>query len=122
MALAMAIGAGTMLRADDSMPNTNEVGQNITQADCVRVWYLQNYTEAMRDPDAMGVDAILKAKDMIHGQNADQQAEFFTKAMYETKSRAVARACRMQLYEIYKNNRPEKAMEQLQSLITEQPQ
>jgi hypothetical protein len=120
--LLVAIGAGTMLRADDSMPASVESAKDITQADCNYVWYMQNYTELARDQDAMGVQAVLKARDMIKSQNPDQQAEFFTKMLYDTKSRAVGRTCRMQLFEIYRTGRPDKAMEQLQALITEQPQ
>ncbi|MDP9173908.1 MAG: hypothetical protein M3O30_08590 [Planctomycetota bacterium] len=119
--LVIAGIACTLLRADDSIQTTPDGGRDV-QAACTYLWYIENYTEIANSPDAMGVQAVLKATDMIKGENAEQQAEFFTKAMYNTKSHAVARICHMQLYELYKTSHPDKAMEQLQMLITEQPQ
>jgi len=72
----------------------------------------------------MGVAAVGKAAEMLKadGQTPEQQVEFFTKVLYMTKSHAVERTVRMQLVELYKQTgQDDKAMEQLQELMTEQP-
>jgi hypothetical protein len=120
--LVLAIGGSAMLRADDAPPPMNaEVPKNF-QATSDYIWYIAHYSEVAKDPEAMGVAAVGQAHDMLKSQGANAEIDFFMKMIYQTKSHAVERAIRVQLAQIYKDNgRPEKAMEQLQTLMTEAP-
>ncbi|MGA2585166.1 MAG: hypothetical protein ABSG31_17990 [Tepidisphaeraceae bacterium] len=123
IALGLAAGGATMLRADDSTPPPSDAPPT-ADGTAAYVWYIEHYTYIAKDPEAMGVAAVGKAAEMLKadGQTPEQQVEFFTKVLYMTKSHAVERTVRMQLVELYKQTgQDDKAMEQLQELMTEQP-
>jgi hypothetical protein len=122
----LAIGAAAMLRADDTpapvMPASPGDSAATLQAMSNYAWFMEHYSSIAKDSDAMGITAVFAADDMMRAQGPEAEADFFNKMLFETKSRAVQRAVRMKLVDIYKTlNRPDRAMEQLQAIMTEQP-
>ncbi len=125
IAALVALSAATLLRADDAgAPANMPSGPDPATLQGMNnyTWFIEHYSSVAKDSDAMGVAAVFEASDMMRGSNLDQQADFFNKMLFETHSRAVQRAVRMKLVEIYRGmSRPDQAMQQLQALITEQP-
>jgi len=118
--LAAAIGFCALLRADDLAtppvaPPTRNLGDMYTYVKLV-----ERYALIAKDPDAAGVAAVLQANQLLEGKDPNVVLGYFQKILYETKSRAVQRAIRMQLAEQYKTlGQTDHAMEQLQALMTE---
>jgi hypothetical protein len=128
------VGAAGFLRADDaqspppspqlssSLPQMPADGANLADANA-RIWYWVQYSSQAKDPESMGIIAVFEAADLVKDQNPDAQADFFKKVLYDAHSRGVQRAVRMKLAQIYKDSgRNDLALEQLQALMTEQPQ
>jgi hypothetical protein len=120
VALAMAIGG--MLKADDSMPppaggpTTNDAWQ---AADGY-IWGVEHTAEIAKDPDSTGVKAVIEADHLLKSRDPQVALDFFNKALFDTKSRAVQREIRFTLYKLYEQaGQHDKALDQLQQLIVE---
>jgi hypothetical protein len=129
--VALLISAAGFLRADDAQlpqspptlpAQTPSDGANLADANA-RIWYWVQYSSQAKDPESMGIIAVYEAADLVKDQTPDAQADFFKKVLYDAHSRGVQRAVRMKLAQIYKETgRNDLALEQLQALMTEQPQ
>jgi hypothetical protein len=116
------LGMCTFLRADDTLPPiTDQVPKDIDTMNGY-VWYIEHYTEIAKDPDAAGIVAVMRATELLKDRGVEVQAEFLEKMLNTTRSRAVQRAIQLQLADMLKTSQPDKAMEELQQIITEQPQ
>ena len=74
-----------------------------------------------KDPETSGVRAVIEAKDLLKSKEPQVAIDFFTKALYDTKSRTVQREIRVTLYQLYKDQgQTDKALDQLQQLIVGQ--
>jgi hypothetical protein len=77
------------------------------------------YGKLAADPEATGVAAVVSAGDILRKSGPQAAIDFFTKTLPDVKFDAVKRAIRLQLVDLYKaNNQQDKALEQLQVLIT----
>jgi hypothetical protein len=84
---------------------------------------VDRYASLARDPVAAAVAAVLSANEILKPRGADAAVEYFTKLLPDVKNLAVQRAIKIQLADLYKNSgQHDKALEQLQSLITAVPQ
>jgi lipopolysaccharide biosynthesis regulator YciM len=118
--LIFSVGMGKWVWADEGAP---VVTSNIGDLSA-RGWFIQQEATIAKDPEAMGIYAVQKAVELMQDQNqtVDQQSDALQKMLYDTKSHAVAREIRLRLIELYrKAGRADKAMEQIQALVTEQP-
>lgn len=80
---------------------------------------VDSYSKLARDPDASGVAAVVSAADVLRSKGPQAAIDFFNKMLPDVKSDTVRRAIRLQLIDLYKaSNQPDKALEQLQTLIT----
>lgn len=118
--IALTAGVCTLLRADDNSPPANPPQTDAWQSRGSYAWALGQYSNVAKDPEAMAIAAVYGADDLMQTQTPQQQADYFNKLLFNTKSRAVQRAIRMRLVKIYKDsNRPDEALDQLQELINE---
>ena len=116
------LGAGLCaLRGDDtSPPAAPQSASDYYQTADAYVWYVEHTAALDKDIDAAGVAAVLKSEDLLKSKDPQSAADFYLKVVYDAKSHAVVRAARMELYEVYKSmGQPEKALEQLQLVMTE---
>jgi hypothetical protein len=71
--------------------------------------------------DSSGVQAVLLARELLKSRDPQVSLDFFNKALYDVKNRAVQRQIRMELYELYKDQGlTDKALDQLQQLMMDQ--
>jgi hypothetical protein len=120
MTIALTASVCTFLRADDSPPAMNTPTTEPWQTNATSVWVVEHYTAIAKDPEAMGIAAVRMAEDVMRDQPAEAQAEYFKKLLFDAKSRAVQRAIRMKLAQIYQtSNRNSEALEQLQILMND---
>jgi len=83
---------------------------------------IDRFSAIAQDPASSGVAAVLSAGEIFRNRSHEEAINFYIKLLPETKNEAVQRAIRIQLAELYKNtNQPEKALEQLRTLITSAP-
>jgi predicted negative regulator of RcsB-dependent stress response len=83
---------------------------------------IDRFSAIAQDPASSGVAAVLSAGEIFRSRSAEEAINFYNKILPETKNEAVQRAIRIQLAELYKNtNQPDKALEQLRTLITSAP-
>jgi len=77
------------------------------------------YRKLASDPEASGVAAVVSAADILRKGGPQEAINYFTKVLPDVKQDAVRRAIRLQLIDLYKAaNQPDKALEQLNVLIT----
>jgi hypothetical protein len=108
------------LRADDSAPPAAQTASDYYTTADAYVWFVEHTAALDKDIDAAGVAAVLKSEDLLKSKDPQAAADFYLKVVYDAKSHAVVRAARMELYEVYKSmGQPEKALEQLQLVMTE---
>jgi hypothetical protein len=120
VALIVGLGAGRWLLADENtgMP----AGGNGWAEMNNRVWYIEQEASIAKDPEAMGIYAVQKASELMEDQPLESQTDFFQKMLFDAKSHGAQREIRMKLVELYKRgNRMDKAMEQIEALVTETP-
>ncbi len=118
--VALAVCVCGLLRADDSPPPVAGQGSSYTDA-AAYLWWVEHMAAVAKDPEASGVQAVFEAKDLLRNKEPQVAIDFFTKALYDTKSRAVQREIRMTLYWLYKGQgQNDKALDQLQQLIVGQ--
>jgi hypothetical protein len=80
------------------------------------------YSRLSRDPTAAGVAAVVTAGEILRARGADPAIAYFNKVLPDVKNESVQRAIRLQLVELYKmSGQQDKALEQLQSLMTTAP-
>ncbi|MGD1278696.1 MAG: hypothetical protein ABR964_15900 [Tepidisphaeraceae bacterium] len=118
--LVAAVGFCALLRADDlATPPVPPATRNLSDVyTCVKL--VERYAQIAKDADASGVAAVLEANELLKGKDPNVAIGYFQKMLYDTKSRAVQRAIRVQLAEQYKIlGQTDHAMEQLQALMTE---
>jgi len=120
--LALAAGMSGLLRADDTPPVvTPQDLQDRWQGTDTYLWGIEHSAEIAKDPDSAGVQAVIEAHDFLKDKDPQAQIDFFNKALYETKSRPVQRQIRLVLYRLFRDsNQSDKALEQLQDLMTDQ--
>jgi hypothetical protein len=120
---AMALGAMAcgMLKADDSPPPASSGAADTWQARDESVWWMEHTAEIAANADSSGVQAVLQARELLKSRDPQVSIDFFNKALYDVKSRAVQRQIRMTLYDLYKDQGlNDKAMDQLQQLMMDQ--
>jgi thioredoxin-like negative regulator of GroEL len=117
--IALAAGICGMLRADDSAPPVPSQAADSWQSKDDYVWWVEHQAAIAKDADAAGVQAAIEAKAVMGtGQPA---IDFFTKALYDTKSRPVQRQIRLTLFDLYKSQgQNDKALDQLLLLMADQ--
>jgi hypothetical protein len=94
------------------------------QIDRMREWLevVERYGRMARNPVDAGIAAVVTANDLLRARGPEAAIEYFTKMLAEVKNDAVQRAIRLQLVDLYKAaGQPEKALDQLQSLMTAAP-
>jgi lipopolysaccharide biosynthesis regulator YciM len=113
--VALAACVCGLLKADVAVPPPSLLPGNDY------VWFVEHTAAVAKDPDASAVRAVIEAKDLLKGKEPQVAIDFFMKALYDTKSRAVQREIRMTLYQLYKDQgQTDKALDQLQQLIVGQ--
>ncbi|MGD0462754.1 MAG: hypothetical protein ABSB74_09720 [Tepidisphaeraceae bacterium] len=118
--VALAACVCGLLKADDAPPPVAGQGSSFSDADA-HVWWVEHMAAVAKDPEASGVQAVFEARDLLKSKEPQVAIDFFTKAMYDTKSRAVQREIRLTLYQLYKGQgQTDKALDQLQQLIVGQ--
>src|ERR1700735_891941 len=90
------------LRADDSAPPAAQNASDYYQTADAYVWFVEHTAALDKDVDAAGVAAVLKSEELLKTKDPQQAADFYLKVVYDSKSHAVTRAARMELYEVYK--------------------
>jgi predicted negative regulator of RcsB-dependent stress response len=81
---------------------------------------VNQYSKMASDPQSAGVAAVVAASDILKPRGAEAAITWFNKVLPETKNPAVQRAIRTQLADLYKQSgQADKALEQLQALMTE---
>ena len=122
--LAMGAAICGMLRADDSPPpaSAGTAGSVDTwQARDESVWWMEHTAEIARSAESSGVQAVIQAREFLKTRDPQVSIDFFNKALYDVKNRAVQRQIRMTLYDIYKDQgQTDKALDQLQQLMMDQ--
>jgi hypothetical protein len=119
MPLALAGGLCAVLRADESAPAAPE---NLQDA-ATQAWLLDQYTNVAKDADSSGVWAVYQAADIQKSQPPQNSIDYFQRMLYQTKSHAVQRAIRSKLVDLYRTiGRDDKAIEQLEALMTDSDQ
>jgi hypothetical protein len=113
--VAVAACVCGLLKADDAPP------QAVASPANDYVWFVEHSAAVAKDPETTGVQAVIEAKDLLHSKDPQVALDFFTKALYDTKSHAVQREIRLTLYQLYKDQgQSDKALDQLQQLIVGQ--
>ena len=80
---------------------------------------VDTYSKLARDPEAAGVAAVVSAGDVLRRKGPEAAIDYFNKILPEVSMDGVKRAIRLQLVDLYKDNKQEdKALEQLQMLMT----
>ena len=80
------------------------------------------YSRLSKDPTSAGVAAVVTAGEILRARGADPAIAYFNKMLPDVKNESVQRAIRLQLVELYKmSGQQDKALEQLQVLITSAP-
>jgi hypothetical protein len=119
--IAVAVGIGGLLRADDTQPPVASAIPSDAYNSDAYIWYVEHYAAVAKDSETAGVAAVLKAQDVLKGRDPQVAIDFYTKALYDAKSPTVQRAVRFQLFELYKaQGQNDKALDQLQQLIEAQ--
>lgn len=121
----LALGAAVcgLLRADESGGAPSVGGQELInyQAANTYLWYAENKAAIAKDPETMGVTAVMSAADLLSDKPPQVKIDFFNKALFDTKLRPVQREIRMQLFNLYKQQgQTDRAMDQLQQLMMDQ--
>jgi hypothetical protein len=120
--VALAAGIGGILNADDSMPppSGGPTATEAWQASDGYIWGVEHAAEIAKDADSTGVQAVIEADHLLKSRDPQVALDFFNKALYDTKSRAVQREIRFVLYRLYEQTgQHDKALDQLQQLIVE---
>jgi hypothetical protein len=113
--VALAACVCGLLKADVAVPPPSAVPANDY------VWFVEHTAAVAKDPDTSAVQAVIEAKELLKGKEPQVGIDFFMKALYDTKSRAVQREIRLTLYQLYKDQgQTDKALDQLQQLIVGQ--
>jgi hypothetical protein len=117
--LALAAGFCGLLKADDS--GATPTAPTNWDATNSYLWAVEHTAEVAKDPDASGIQAVMAAEELLKDREPQVQTDFFNKALYDTKNRAVQREIRMVLFRIYRNEgQTDKATEQLQLLMSDE--
>lgn len=106
------------------MEMRGQSGVGGAQLDAMRNYLdvFDRYSRLSRDPTASGVAAVVTAGEILRARGADSAIAYFNKVMPDVKNESVQRAIRLQLIELYKmSGQQDKALEQLQSLMTSAP-
>jgi predicted negative regulator of RcsB-dependent stress response len=114
-------GAG-LLKADDppAVPAAPGTSADAAKASNEQLKAIERYTAMVHDPEAAAVSAIFQANELLKAKGGQVAIDYFQKKLYETKNRAVARAIRLELAQLYKENgQTDQAMDQLGELMTE---
>jgi hypothetical protein len=83
---------------------------------------VDQYSRLTTDATNMAVASVLQASDLLKPRGAQAQIDYFEALLPQTKNETVRRAIRLQLIDAYKQaNNPEKALDELQTLITAAP-
>ena len=104
-----------LLKADDSPGPVASDYEPMNQA----VWYVEHTALIAKDPEMTGVQAVMEADKLLKSRDPQVSIDFFNKALYDTKNRAVQRAIRVELTKLYtQTGQNDKALDQLDQLIT----
>jgi lipopolysaccharide biosynthesis regulator YciM len=117
--LAVAAGVCGMLKADDAPPTPT--GSDAWTASNQYTWGIEHTAAIAKDPDAVAVQAVIEANDLLKSKDPQVAIDFFTKALYDSKNRPAQREIRLVLCHLYKSQgQNDKALDQLQQLIEPQ--
>jgi hypothetical protein len=110
-----------MLRADDSPPPASAGTADVWQTRDESVWWMEHTAAIAASAENSGVQAVIQAREFLKSRDPQVSIDFFNKALYDVKNRAVQRQIRMTLYDIYKEQgQSDKALDQLQQLMMDQ--
>ena len=85
-----------------------------------QTWLLEQTASIAKDPETAGVWAVDQVADLLKDQPAQTEADYFQRMLFQAKGRAVQRAIRFKLVDLYRGmNRQDKATEQLEALMTD---
>jgi len=122
LAPALVIGlSGSPARAQDGRFGGEEAMRFI---DAMRGYLeiIDRYSTIAHDPGSSGVAAVVAAGEIFRNRSHEEAITFFNKMLTESKNEAVQRAIRIQLADLYRSaGQTDKALEQLQILITSAP-
>jgi hypothetical protein len=119
----LMLGAGIcgMLRADDSPPPTPAVGGDPQIVRNESLWWVEHTAAIAGNAESSGVQAVIEARELLKSREPQVQIDFFNKALYDVKNRAIQRQVRMELYGLYKEQgQNDRALDQLQQLMMDQ--
>jgi hypothetical protein len=123
MIAPLALGAAVcgLLSADDSAPPPSAGSTDAWQERCESVWWTEHTAAIANTAETSGVQAVVQARELLKNQNPQVSLDFFNKALFDVKNRAVQRQIRMELFDLYKQQgQSDKAMDQLQQLMMDQ--
>lgn len=110
-----------ILRADDGPPPASAGTADVWQGRDESVWWMEHTAAIAGSADSSGVQAVVEAREFLRARDPQVSLDFFNKALYDVKNRAVQRQIRMTLYDIYKEQgQSDKALDQLQQLMMDQ--
>jgi hypothetical protein len=119
--LALGTAVCGMLRADDSPPPASAGTADAWQTRDESVWWMEHTAAIAGSAESSGVQAVVQAREFLKARDPQVSIDFFNKALYDVKNRAVQRQIRMTLYDIYKEQgQSDKALDQLQELMMDQ--
>ena len=83
---------------------------------------VDRYARLAHDPAMSGIAAVVTASDLLKPRGADVAIDYFTKLLPSVKSKAIERAIRIQLVDLYKAaGKQDQALEQLKALMLAEP-
>jgi len=83
---------------------------------------VDRYARLAHDPAMSGIAAVVTASDLLKARGTDAGIDYFTKLLPEVKSKAIGRAIRIQLVDLYKAaGKQDQALEQLKELMLAEP-
>jgi tetratricopeptide (TPR) repeat protein len=120
LAMVIALVAGlSSLKADDS-PNPSGMAISPMQQSNEYLWFQEHQAELVKDPEAAGVVAAIRASEFLQDKDPQTAIDFFNRMLQDTRDAAVRRQARLTLADLYqKTGQHDKALEQLQQLMME---
>ena len=83
---------------------------------------VDRYARLAHDPAMSGIAAVVTASDLLKPRGADVAIDYFTKLLPSVKSKAIERAIRIQLVDLYKAaGKQDQALDQLKALMLAEP-
>ena len=83
---------------------------------------VDRYARLAHDPAMSGIAAVVTASDLLKSRSNNEAIDYFTKLLPSVKSKAIERAIRIQLVDLYKAaGKQDQALDQLKALMLAEP-